>query len=880
MFTEKTISSNCAFERYMLHYGGRKAKTNEQYIKGTIANLASRCFVENIPLSKELILSQLNTEWFEFENHRQAVVELWYTKIERFLVYMRDLSLTHIKGKGSVDVSILGETIPVKYHFSYIDAKGCFHLCKVKTKEPNISSWSSAKYENKVENNRELHLMYLAGKMLMPLSSIIPEIHFLTARYEKSKALEPTYELKSGKNIVSLVNFNNVAITHIEQIIKEINQTKDITSNPRNKTKSCSYNCSCSHTCTFCYEKQSSKSLSLEVIPSGIEIKKSTTITYNEEQKAIIDASKGVFRVNAGAGTGKTETIAERGSTLIKNGVRPKDILFVTFTNKGAAEALSRIALRCANSGLSLDEVSEITCSTFNSWGQSLISKCYRILGFANEPLVAEKKQIFNILKEVLDSMETIDCFDYCNPTINFKNASGVLVSALRTINLLKAKNAYTLSEISTALGTQDEDYATKIEKLYSEFNRRMYAENLIQYQDQLNLVFRIIEDFPDMIPKYEHIMVDEFQDCDSSQLQIVQFLAKNAKSLMVVGDDRQSIYGFRHTSPEFIINFQNFFPDTIDLPLTHNFRSSNEIVELGNAIASHNSVLIGKPLVAHREHGIKPSFYFSGDQFSNYERIVSGIKKDIQNGVPIEQICVMASTRDELNFLRDLLNKSKLPNIIAVSEYIHNNSLLNMFLEFCKYLKNPKDTFGLYQYLLLSTSKIFSVPSIDLDEFIHLKDASFQSVYANLENEEARLSFIYDLMHRCFKSEPALLSFENHLYEKKFTNSTELFNYIEQFVLYQDDTTIENTMRYKAVQLLTAHSSKGLEFSSCHVLLDKFEENESNPDETRRLLFVAATRAKDTLSFYLNEEKREKCSLYISELEEMIEQKILIRAC
>ena len=517
---EKIILSDCDFFKYIEGLDLASKTTEHQYIYRAIVDYCSKCIEKKRQPVLEEFLQCFDENWFEFHNHLIGTVDLWYPRVERYIHFMLELrrNCTSFKPLDkSIDVPFANEKINVRAHFCYI-VNGEVHICRIKASEPDCSH-RGQKIDTKAESNRRLNLLYLAGQSLFPSSKIVAEVHFLTGRTEKTKGFNEQYNYKTDENIVAINATSPVCLDILSnEIVNQANK-KLLSSCSRNKKSDCNMKCSHYATCSYCYDKLSSRQVKFTPISEPVKKdEKPTTIVYNNEQQAIIDQRKGFIRVNAGAGTGKTQVIAERGAQLMLDGVKAREILFITFTRKAAEEALERISARALANGVSPNEVKSLTCCTFNGWCQTIIEKAYRILGFTVPPTIIDKVEAMSILRQILDKHGIIQGYDYCNVTLDMKNTKSALFEIYKMISLMK-KNCISTAEqirpfLPERISPEDAgDVASSLESIFNEFNQTLYAKGYIQYEDQLNLVNELIDMFPNIIPKYKHIMVDEFQD-------------------------------------------------------------------------------------------------------------------------------------------------------------------------------------------------------------------------------------------------------------------------------------------------------------------------------------------------------------------------------
>lgn len=331
-------------------------------------------------------------------------------------------------------------------------------------------------------------------------------------------------------------------------------------------------------------------------------------------------------------------------------------------------------------------------------------------------------------------------------------------------------------------------------------------------------------------------------------------------ESLLVIGDDSQAIFSFRGTSPEYIINFDQYMGEPVDdIYLLENHRSTPEVIEFANRINDMNVDKVAKQLIATRDHGkpvIVEGFYNKTDEY-NY--IVDQIKHHLDTGVPPEDIAVITYTKSELNQIADLLTKKNIPSLYAAPEQLLNNSRIRAILAFARVIHDQQDT---KDALIVANAKIggsiMDLPEGMIQERVDqvIEEAGMICMAPTLQLKKELFEKFIDSIS--FQDE-AVEYFKDSLQFKEFD---EIMQYCSDFCTYGENALFKRIDPYPGVVLVTAHSSKGLEWPIVFNSITHYDRKERKSrkeiEEMRRLLFVSATRARDelviTAQFYSTE--------------------------
>lgn len=642
------------------------------------------------------------------------------------------------------------------------------------------------------------------------------------------------------------------------------------------------------------------------------------TFSPNDEQKRVIGHSGGPLLVVAGAGTGKTFVIIEKIKKLLAGGVRPESILALTFTEKAASEMLTRLL----NEQPKL--LPEIPLMTFNGYGESILREFGSHIGIGrNFRLMSEQAQIV-FFRQNIDAFK----LDYFLPLTSLPDSiiSDILgVFSAAKQNLVSAddylKFAQNLPDLNEAEILEKKQH-TELAFAYQTYQKLCQEQNLIDYDDQIYMVIKLLEMRPNvknkLAKRYHTIFVDEFQDTNPMQSELIDLLSKKQPNLIVVGDDDQSIYGFRGATLSNILSFKKRYPGAKEVALTENFRSSQPILDAAYRLIQNNNpnrleatLAISKKLIAHEPKGPEPRLFFS----ENYENELSWLAEDIKNrleqGVAPKDIAVLARRRLNLLQLHHALDQAGVEhNLIGQSEDLYSQPVVRQMIELARCLGEPDNNNALHHSL---TSPVFNInnsivaPLATQARYQHerLEDVIQQNCHdqtalkalrvINETRQQAGNLPVGRLLYQILDKTGYLKS----SFEMAQTNSevasslqylSQYFTTLKNFESIANQPTvmeylkdlpalqaageyIDDTMEIndQAINLLTIHKAKGLEWSVVYVPdctemsfpikktarglslpADLTRQTTSQADEhyaeERRLMYVAITRAKQEL--------------------------------
>ncbi len=586
----------------------------------------------------------------------------------------------------------------------------------------------------------------------------------------------------------------------------------------------------------------------------------------NEAQKEAVQKIDGAILILAGAGSGKTKTITSRVAYLIKNGIPPSSILTLTFTNKAAAEMRSRAMALLEN------EVSYIPLMcTFHKFGLLFLKFHMSELGRSNSFVIIDTDDKKRIIKS-FDTDLTIAMV--ANEISRFKN------------NLLTPEDAMQTAELPNF---------KKIANLYQKYEEYLAINNLVDFDDLLALPYKILNQNLELCretsQKYQYIMVDEYQDTNDLQFKLLQKLSSEHNNLCVVGDDDQSIYGWRGANIKNILNFKDQFADTKVVKLTKNYRSTDTILKAANELIEHNRNRLGKELHGTKEEGNEITVLHHDDENMEARSIARKILKLIDSGTNPQDIALLYRINALSRSIEEGLNRAGVPYKMVGGLKFYERAEIKDLICYLRIISNPNDDF--------SIKRIINKPKRGLgratiDKILKSADDHKCSIFTyltthtdDLEPQVSKKAFItlqkfcQDIKELQEKTSESTYNLIDNLedtfgirayYEalpdamERVTNIDEFYGLFRDFVVQYPDSGLDDFLNDIALQsdqdqidersisIMSIHASKGLEFE--HLFVIGLEEgffpligDGTDIEEERRLGYVAITRAKKELT-------------------------------
>ena len=617
----------------------------------------------------------------------------------------------------------------------------------------------------------------------------------------------------------------------------------------------------------------------------------------NKEQAEAVQTTKGPLLILAGAGSGKTKVLTTRIAYMIKQGVKPRNILAVTFTNKAAKEMKERIGKI-----LGEDTVKYMWVGTFHGI-------CGRIL--------RENIDKYNTATgKKLDKNFTIYDDSDTNQIITRAIKKLNLDDKVYQTKLVKSviSNAKNKMQDATTFATYARDFKSqKIASIYEEYEKALNNNNAIDFDDMLMLTVKLLQQSSEVRQQYydrfQHIMVDEYQDTNLAQYNLVNLLYTNLskavpveRSLCVVGDVDQSIYSWRGADFTIIMNFQKDYPKTKLIKLEQNYRSTGNILEAANAVIENNNERVEKVLRSNKGTGEKLSYYIADDEADEANYIVANIKRTA--GGNYNQYAILYRTNNQSRALEEACMATGVPYRIYGGTKFYDRADVKNVICFLKFINNTDDSQSLRRIINVPKRGLGDTTLKNLSDFAATKDISlFEAIkiceesdipaktQSKLKDFATLITKFQDARNSYSLKEYVTLVIEKSGYlaelqtkaandpefQDDINNLQELVNVAEEFVPEEEDNLLGEFLQQVAlvsdldamedetnnITMMTLHSAKGLEFPT--VFIAGMDEGifpsqrtlqvPSEVEEERRLMYVGVTRAEEKL--YLISAKR-----------------------
>lgn len=804
--------------------------------KGVINDTSNQPLADVI--NSQFTASRLDTELLSFEERAEKLK--MYQLVKRYETWESSQMGTLLDENFNVVVDFGPDEVDVPVDRLY-DRGTYYEAITFAYKRPELKK-SGRKFTTDPSKSIQLALLYLAGikrldqlrmrGSVLAVKPVYGAVFYLRSANDTKEFL-PFDE--KGDQIISH-SFTPGELGEILQVYGKISVDKD--------TEACNpttcNSCPCVDICKLEFVPKKK----IELPPT--EFKPINEIRLTPNQEKFVKFKKGECRVNAVAGSGKTTVIVVRTLNLLEMGVKPEEILMVTFTDKACAEMRERIEKYAAGSALANLEldVENINIYTFNSWGQLLLDTHFQKLGFKETPKVIDDIEKKDIIVQILEKHDRIPGLNYNEPFMDTMMAMGAVVEVGKLIDTMKAAHVETENDVLglTKLKSDFRPNAKELLEIYKEYNSILVERNLIDYEDQLRLIlqlksFGVFQTFP-----YKHIIVDEFQDSNGNQIDLICQMMKdcpNVESLAVVGDEMQSIYGFRDASPDNLVNMTKHFPHMVDIALEENFRSQKPIIQMANNILAKESRLKSCIKAQRDSSQVEPVLVIKDDPKDETAFIVEQVKDWINNsGYKPSSIAILGKTRSELRVYEKALNEAGIPSIMRVPEILKDAAYVKAILAFARWMNDNSDmmSFALY-------AKMMGEDPFD-SEAIQQSADKLKQMFANCKDDAERRGLFFQCLEPA-KEDYLGEFFLSSIEDKPLHTFRQLIEYLTKYDKYgineQHSTSKEAS---EAVTLITIHSSKGLEYDHCILSLKKFKET----DEEKRVLYVAVTRARESM--------------------------------
>ena len=615
----------------------------------------------------------------------------------------------------------------------------------------------------------------------------------------------------------------------------------------------------------------------------------------NPQQQQAVEYVTGPCLVLAGAGSGKTRVIINKIAHLIeKCGYSPKQIAAVTFTNKAAREMKERVA-----HSIGKEQSKGLLVSTFHTLGFDIIKREYKALGFKSNMTLFDEHDQFTLLKELTADVlkEDKDLLrELISVISNWKN------------DLISPKQAFALA--------RDAKYQT-FAKCYERYATQIRAYNALDFDDLIMLPTLLFKQNEEVRSKWQakirYLLVDEYQDTNTSQYELIKLLVGDRACFTVVGDDDQSIYSWRGARPENMVRLRDDFPRLNVIKLEQNYRSTQRILHCANILIDNNEHVFDKKLFSTIGEGEKLLVIEAKNEEHEAERIVAElIAHRFSRKTKYKDYAILYRGNHQSRLLEKVLMQNRIPYKISGGTSFFSRAEIKDMMAYLRLVVNQDDDAAFLRIVNtpkreIGTATLQKLGELAQEKHISLFDAIFEFELIQRITPKAYDSlqkfgrWIVELNDETQRSEPeravrsmlSAIHYEEYLYEyatnpkaaeRQSKNVATLFDWVadmlkgdetnEPMNLNQVVTRLtlrdmlergEDDDESDQVQLMTLHASKGLEFP--YVYLIGIEEgilphqtsiDEDNVEEERRLAYVGITRAQKELTFSLCRERRQ----------------------
>ena len=604
--------------------------------------------------------------------------------------------------------------------------------------------------------------------------------------------------------------------------------------------------------------------------------------TLNKEQKEAVFHTEGPLLLLAGAGSGKTRCLTHRIAYLIDEmGVKPWNILAITFTNKAAGEMRERVN-QLVDYG-----ADQVWVSTFHSMCVRILRRHIDRIGFANEFTIYDTDDQKTVMKNICKRLEI-------NTKIYKERALLGTISSAK--DELIGVSEY---ELNAANDINQRTYA----RVYREYQETLQKNNALDFDDLIVKTVELFKSCPEILDYYQemfrYIMVDEYQDTNTAQFELVRLLAQKNRNLCVVGDDDQSIYKFRGANIRNILDFEKYFPEAKVIKLEQNYRSTQSILDAANAVISNNERRKDKALWTERGSGELVHFRQFDSAYEEAEYIADDVCRKVRKqGAQYKDFAVLYRTNAQARLLEERMIMEGVPYNVVGGTNFYARAEIKDILAYLKTIDNGRDDVAVRRIINIPKRGIGAVSVEKIEDYAQMRDVSLYDAMEladeimSLGKTAAKIRPFVQLIRELRKASSELtiaeliqeivekIQYAQYLQdnddesaEDRIANVDEL---ITKAVAYQEMHDEANLTEFLAevalvadidkvedddnrVLLMTLHSAKGLEFPN--VYLAGMEDglfpgqsaiwtnDQEDIEEERRLAYVGITRAMNDLT-------------------------------
>jgi DNA helicase-2/ATP-dependent DNA helicase PcrA len=625
-----------------------------------------------------------------------------------------------------------------------------------------------------------------------------------------------------------------------------------------------------------------SREYTLQRAPSATAINIDYASELNEQQLAAVTASPGPLLVIAGAGSGKTRTLTYRVAYLLENGIDPRNILLLTFTNKAARQMLDRVAT------LLPVDASGLWGGTFHSIGNRMLRRHGSALGYSSRFTIMDRE-------DQKDLIDTVVAAAGINPKeIRFPKGDVLADLFSFTVNTERPMDELLAEKFPYFLPLLDQ-----IKDVNARYERKKKSTNSMDFDDLLEKTLRMLKEHEEIAAFYrrqfQFILVDEYQDTNKIQADFIDTLASEHRNVMVVGDDAQSIYSWRGANLKNILAFPERYPDAQVFKIELNYRSVPDILRVANAAIAANVQQFEKQLSATRPtNSVKPAVVGLNDGSEQAQFVAQRILELRDEGVELNEIAVLYRAHYHAIELQLELSRRGIPYVITSGVRFFEQAHVKDVTSFIRFIANPRDEVAFKRMVKLlpgiggkSADNLWRAWESKLNE--HGEVASWsERLLAMAVSTKSKKSW-EQLAHTLDEIAPggqpnppsemitsiveavyddyAKANFTNYELRREDLNQLAAFarqfkdvhEFLSQLALISNidaEPALDQSADNEAVNLSSVHQAKGLEYHTVFVIWltdgmfpsTRSLETRDSIEEERRLFYVAITRARDEL--------------------------------
>lgn len=597
----------------------------------------------------------------------------------------------------------------------------------------------------------------------------------------------------------------------------------------------------------------------------------------NREQRMAAETLEGPVLILAGAGSGKTRALTYRVANLIDHGVPAYRILALTFTNKAAREMKTRVEAL-----IGAENAEAAWVSTFHSTCARILRRDIEKLGYNRSFTIYDDDDQGRVLKEIYKELNIDDAF------IPLRETKGKISDAK---NKLQTPDEW--------FGRTGRDRRNSfIHDIMTSYEKKMKSLNALDFDDLLLKTLELFADHPPVLQQYRerfrYVLVDEYQDTNKAQYELIRLLTADSRNLCVVGDDDQSIYGWRGADIRNILDFEVDYPDAKVIKLEQNYRSTANILDAANQLIARNEGRKDKKLWTERSEGEKIQVYCASDEHDESMWMARQILAIQRSGEGYGETAILYRTNAQSRVPEEILMKSGIPYKVFGGQKFYERKEIKDIIAYLRVIVNPADDISLARIINVPKRAIGETTIQALSSRASAMNAPLFTVLNDPPEElgsraRANVSAFFSMMTLlgAMKECMGLLELVDTLIEKtgleeqyqkedteealnRLENMNEFRNSLREYAENEENPTLESYLENVAlvtdldraedgkgyVTMMTLHSAKGLEFDN--VFIPGMEENifpsmrsvaeENRLEEERRLMYVGITRARKRL--------------------------------